>query len=120
MRFFKKLTYQMKLKNPIFLFLALFLTNIPIAFGSEYKSNFDKNNANIDDFEKIYNNNSILFSEYDNYENQVRTFLGIYSLPLEKSYYPDLSIINYSDYVREIYKTKLNEMTINKNNYIIE
>ena len=79
MKFFKKLTYRMKLKNRIFLFIALFLTNVPIAFGSEYKSNFDRNTENIDDFEKIYINNSILFSEYDNYENQLKTFLGIYS-----------------------------------------
>ena len=120
MKLFKKLIYRMKLKNHSYLFIAFFLTNNLIAFGSEYKSKFDKNTENFDDFEKIYINNSILFNEYDNYENQLRTFLGIYSIPLEKSYYPDLSIINYSDYIREIYKSKLNDMTINKNNYIIE
>ena len=33
--------------------------------------------------------------------------------------YPDITIINDSDNIREIYKSKLNHMTINKNNYII-
>ena len=36
------------------------------------------------------------------------------------SYYPDVLIISDSDYVREMYKLKLNDMTINKINYNIE
>ena len=53
-------------------------------------------------------------------ENQLRTSLGFYSIEFEKSYFDDLSLINTSDDIRKIYKTKLNDMTINKNNYIIE
>ena len=36
------------------------------------------------------------------------------------SYYPDVLIISDSDYVREMYKLKLNDMTINKIIYNIE
>ena len=34
--------------------------------------------------------------------------------------YPDLSIINTSDSIREGYRLKLNDMTINKTNYKIK
>ena len=36
------------------------------------------------------------------------------------SYYPDVLIISDSDYIREMYKLKLNDMTINELNYSIE
>ena len=68
---------------------------------------------------KIYFKNSIPFSKYDNFESQLNIFFGIHSIPLDNSYYPDITIINDSDNIREIYKSKLNHMTINKNNYII-
>ena len=46
-------------------------------------------------------------------------FFGLI-LKTSYSYYPDVLIISDSDYVRDMYKLKLNDMTINKINYNIE
>ena len=117
MNLFKKLTSLISIKEFILVCTVLFFTNNIIAKGSEDQSYLIYNE---NEFEKIYNLHSIPFSEYDNFENQLRTSLGFYSIEFEKSYFDDLSIINTSDDIRKIYKTKLNDMTINKNNYIIE
>ena len=42
--------------------------------------------------------------------------MGYYSIESENSYFQDLSIMNDSKNIRQIYKTKLNDMTINRNN----
>ena len=53
-------------------------------------------------------------------KNQLNTFFGLKSVLSDKSYYPDLMLINDSWSIREVYKSKLNNMTINKNNYMID
>ena len=89
-----------------------------IAFGSEKKSTLHKGISSNNQFEKSYFKNSIPYSEYDNSESQLQIFFGRWKYPnqSEHIFYPDLSIINTSDSIREIYKSKLNDMTINKIN----
>ena len=59
-----------------------------------------------------YNQNAIEYSQYDSSENQLKMFFGLDTDNPETSFYTDLLIIDYSDYVRDMYKLKLNDMTI--------
>ena len=120
MDLFTKITSLGRVKKIISLFSVLFFTNSLITIASDKRSNFSNNGLTDNHFEKIYNLNSIPFEEYDNPENQLRTFFGFYSIKDEKSYFQDLSLMNDSESIRRIYKTKLNDMTINKNNNIIK
>ena len=88
-----------------------------IALGSEQKSFSVKSNRVDIEFEKTFFENSIPYISYDNLENQLKTFFGKFSDQSENILYPDISIINSSDLLRELYKTKLNDMAINEINY---
>ena len=113
MNFSKKITYIEKAKNYISVFIIFFLMNNLMVIGSENKSNFLENKNKDNQFEKVYFQNSISFNEYDNLENQLKTFFGFYSYRSENSFYPDLSIINDSELLREKYRSKLNDMGVN-------
>ena len=69
---------------------------------------------------EFYSQNSIKYSQYDKLDSQLKTFFGFDSENPETSFYPDLLIIDDSDYIRDMYKLKLNDMTINKKIYNIE
>ena len=113
MRIFIKFTFWQKYTRYIFLFISLFFINDILVIKSETKSEIIKNN---DKFENIYFKNSTPFNEYDNYENQLDTFLGLDS----HQSFPEFSIINDSKAIREMYRSKLNDMTENKMIYNIE
>ena len=119
MEIFKKILYSHPLKKYLIFFVSFFLINNLISHASQNKTYLKQGREKDHDLEKIYFKNSIPFSKYDNFESQLKIFFGIHSIPLDNSYYPDITIINDSDNIREIYKSKLNHMTINKNNYII-
>ena len=119
MKFLKIKNNSKKLKFYMYFFILLICSNNLLAFGSENKKYLFKTRHNNFDFEKVYNQNSVSFSEYDNFSNQIRTFLGLYSMKTEKPYFPDLWIIHDSESIRQIYKSKINNMTINKKNYKI-
>ena len=111
---------QKLVKNYTSFFLLIFLISPSHANGFQrikYLFESSKKDTLID---KIYNENLIPYSEYDDFNNQLKTFLGLYSVPSDKSFFPDLMSIDNSLYIREIYKSKLNNMTINQNNYMIE
>ena len=112
-------TNSVKVKSSISLSLMFFLINNLIVIGSENKTEFIKNNHIYNEFEEAYFQNSIPFNSYDNLENQFKSFFGFYSYRSENSFYPDLSIINKSELLREIYKNKFNDMAINENIYNI-
>ena len=76
--------------------------------------------AEKDKLNQFYSINSITYSQYDEFDSQLKMFLGEDSENPETSFYPDLSVINDSEYIRGMYKLKLNDMTINKKNYNIE
>ena len=112
MKLFKKSTYPEYFKCSISIFIIFFLINNLIAIGSENKSDFLRSN-NIDkELKEAFFNNAIPYNEYDNTQNQIEIFFGRWRNPQrsENIFYPDLSIINNSVHLREIYKSKLNDM----------
>ena len=120
MKLFKKIIYYESFKNYISLFIVFFLFNNLIALGSDNKSYSFKIKKNSSEVEEIYKIKSIPYSEYDELSTQLKTFFGLNSSQSETNNYPDLSIIDTSDAVREGYLLKLEDMTINKTNYKIK
>ena len=118
MKSFNKITNPENFKSFISLFIIFSFMNNSTAFGSEKKSNLLKGKSSDNQFEESYFKNSIPYSEYDNSESQLEIFFGRWRYPnqSENIFYPDLSIINTSDSIRETYKLKLNEMSINEIN----
>ena len=116
MHFFTTSIFLKKSTVYISFIMLFFLVNNVKALGSEKRQHLFRSKIT----EKIYNQNSIPISEYDNFNNQLRTFLGLYSTSANKSYFPDLILINDSNSFRNFYNSKLNDMTFNKNIYIIE
>ena len=92
------------------LFIFYSINNLNV-FALDNKSNSSKRNQNDYDFEKLYLENSIPYDKYDSISNQLRLFFGYSSEKPEKSFFSDISIINTSESIRELYKLKLNEMT---------
>ena len=120
MKLFKKLSNIELNRNYIYIFMMIFLMNNLKAFGSEKKSYSFQNNQEGAELESIYKLNSIQYSKYDGLSGQIKTFFGLYSPESEINNYPDLSIINTSDAIREGYLLKINDMTINKTTYKIK
>ena len=120
MKFFKKIINYESFKNYIALFVIFFSFNNLIALGSDNKSYSFKSKKNSYEVEDIYKLKSIPFSEYDKLDNQLKTFFGLNSPQSKTNSYPDLSIIDSSDAVREGYLIKLEDMTIDKTNYKIK
>ena len=65
-------------------------------------------------FEKVYFQNSIPYQKYDSYKSQLKLIFGYSSFDPEKSFYPDSLIIDSSNSIRKLYKSKLDDMTIRK------
>jgi hypothetical protein len=112
MKLVKKIIQADKLLRSLSICAIFFSMQNFIALGSEDKSNQMHKIKNNYNFEEIYFGNSISFYEYDNFENQLNTFLGLNSVISETSYYPDLSIIKNSEVIRKIYRAKLNDMIV--------
>jgi hypothetical protein len=90
------------------------------AYGSENKSYSFENIRKDVELEEIYKLKSIPYSRYDGIKGQLKTFFGLYSHKSEINNYPDLSIVNTSEAIREGYRLKINDMTIDKTIYKIE
>ena len=120
MKSFKKLTNSELTKNYIYIFMIIFLMNNLKAFGSENKSYSFENIRKDVELEEIYKLKSIPYIRYDGVEGQLKTFFGLYSHKSEINNYPDLSIVKTSEAIREGYRLKINDMTINKTNYKIK
>ena len=119
MRIFKKFSNIKNLRYlPLFITFNI-LNNLSV-LSLENKSHSIQKNQKDYQFEEIDFKNYIPFSEYDGTESQLKTFFGYSSFEPEKTFYPDLSIISNSDFIRELYKSKLNDMTITKYNYKIK
>ena len=116
MNLLKKIINLKFYKNYISLFAIFFLVNNLTAFGSENKSQSVLSKQRDVELEEIFNLNDIPYSEYDNLNNQLKIFFGLYSPKSDINNYPDLSIIDISDALREGYRLKLKEMTINTTN----
>ena len=120
MKSFKKLTNKELSKNYIYIFMIIFLMNNLKASGSENKSYSFQNIRKDSELEEIYKLKSIPYIKYDGLRGQLKTFFGLYSPKSDINNYPDLSIINTSDAIREGYRLKINDMTINKTIYKIK
>ena len=118
MKKFNKIINPKKFKSFITLIMIFSSMNNLTIFGSEKKSALPKIMISDNKFEESYFKNSIPYNLYDNSESQVKIFFGRWRQlnRSENSFYPDLSIIDTSDSIREIYKSKLNDMSINKIN----
>ena len=114
MKLIKKITDPAKVKSFIPLIMIFFCMNNLIAYGSQNKLDFSKNRTNENQFVEKFFQNSITFSEHDNLESQLKIFFGGDFDRPENTFYPDLSIINVSDSLREMYRYKLNDMAINE------
>ena len=115
MKLFKIKTFSENIKSFIYVFIFFISLNNLLAFAKENKSVFLKSSAY--EFEEAFFENSIPFNEYDNLESQLKLFLGRYSNQSLDIFYPDSAIINNSKSLREVYKSKLNDMSINEINY---
>ena len=120
MNLLKKIINLKLYKNYIYLFTMFFLVNNLTAFGSENKSQSVLSKQRDIQLEEIFKLNDIPYSEYDNLNNQLKIFFGLYSPKSDINNYPDLSIIDMSDAMREGYRLKLRDMTINKTKYKIK
>ena len=114
MRLFKNL-----FKPNLFLkFFTLLITfsNINNLFALELDKNQNtlKSKENRFNFEKVYFQNSIPFQKHDSFKNQFKLIFGYSSFEPEKSFYPDTVIIDSSNSIRKLYKSKLDDMTIRK------
>tara|TARA_Y100000739_G_scaffold187535_1_gene166523 strand:+ start:210 stop:575 length:366 start_codon:yes stop_codon:yes gene_type:complete len=119
MKLFKKITNPEKVRSFLSAFIIFFLMNNVIAIKSENNLDIPNSKNSHTEFEETFFKNSIPYNVYDNSESQLKIFFGRYSDRHEKSFYPELSIINASDSLRELYKSKLNDMAINQINYNI-
>ena len=102
------------------MFMIFFLMNNLIAFGPENKSHLYLSEQRYVELQDMYKLNSTNYSEYDNLSSQLRIFFGTNSEKYKNNNYPDLSIIDFSDALREVYLIKLDDMTINKTKYKIK
>jgi len=114
MRFFNNL-FEPDLFLKFFVVLITFhnINNL-YAFESDKNQNTLKIKDNTFNFEKVYFQNSIPYQKYDSFNNQLKLFFGYSSLEPEKSFYPDSLIIDSSNSIRNLYKSKLEDMTIRK------
>tara|TARA_Y100000991_G_scaffold190413_1_gene156797 strand:- start:102 stop:371 length:270 start_codon:yes stop_codon:yes gene_type:complete len=78
---------------------------------NEYLISNMSEEINLKDF---HSNNSMSYSQHDKFHNQLKMFFGFDPENPETSFYPDSLIIDESDYVRDMYKLKLNKMSIKK------
>ena len=120
MESFKKGSNKELFKKYLYIFIMIFLMNNLKAFGSGNKSYAFQNNQKETELEEIYKLYSIPYSEYDGLGGQFKTFFGLYSPKSLINNYPDLTIVNTSDAIREGYILKINDMTINQTNYKIK
>ena len=97
----------------------IFVNNFLVSQAKEDSYIF-QNNQEEKKLEKFYSKNPITYSKYDKINSQLKIFFG-YDPDLPYVYhYPDLSIIDDSDSIRNMYEIKLYDMTINKIIYNIE
>ena len=117
MKLFKKITSLERFKNFVTILFVFFFMNNLKAFGSENKSFLTKSNNIDDEFVETFFKYSIPYNSYDDLESQLKIFFGREWDSSENIFYQDLSIIKNSNSLRELYKSKLNNMAINEIQY---
>ena len=114
MNLFKLISNSEFFKNYISLFfIFFFICNLlnTKAYANNYLTSSRQEGNNLEEF---YSDNAIKYNLYDKAESQLKMFFGVDPENPGISFYQDSLIIDYSDYIREMYKLKLNDMTIKK------
>ncbi len=114
MNLFKMIFAPKHLKNYISFFLMLFFMNNLLVAKADENKYFIRNKQDENNLNELDANNAITFSNHDNLESQLKMFFGFDPENPEISFYPDLLIIQDSDSIRDMYKLKLNDMSIIK------
>jgi len=114
MNLLKIITSQESFGKYILLFLTFFIMNNSMATTRGENLYLDKSKEIDHKLKEFYSQNAVEYSKYDKLESQLKIFFGYDSENPEKSFYPDLLIINDSDYIRDLYGKKLKDMTINR------
>ena len=99
-------------KNFISLFLVFFFLGNLLNTKANENSYFTSSRQEENNLTEFYSDNAVEFHLYDKAESQMKMFFGFDPENPEISFYQDLLIIDYSNYVREMYKLKLNDITI--------
>ena len=63
---------------------------------------------------EFYSQHPITYTQHDKLESQLKMFFGYDSENPGTSFYPDLSLIDDSEIIRNLYELELNDITINK------
>ena len=96
-------------------FLLIFFFKKNLLFTKAHENKYlIRNKQDENKLNELNSNNAITFSNHDKLESQLKMFFGFDPENPEVSFYPDLLIIQDSDYIRDMYKLKLNDMSIIK------
>tara|TARA_A100001388_G_scaffold252174_1_gene214492 strand:- start:56 stop:400 length:345 start_codon:yes stop_codon:yes gene_type:complete len=114
MNLFKMIFAPKHLKKYISFFLMFFFINNLLVAKADENKYLIRNKQDENKLNELNSNNAITFSNHDKLESQLKMFFGFDPENPEVSFYPDLLIIQDSDYIRDMYKLKLNDMSIIK------
>ena len=112
MHLFKLISHSKYLKNFIYFLLIFFFMNNLLNAKADKNRHLIRSSMQENKLKEFYSQNDITFSKHDNLDSQLKMFFGFDPENPETSFYPDLSIIDDSDFVRDMYKFKLNDMSI--------
>ena len=114
MNLFKLISDSEFFRNYASLFLIIFF--VGNLFNTRADANhYVRSSSQVgNNFEEFYFDNAIKYELYDEAESQLKLFFGVDPENPGISFYQDSLIIDYSNYVREMYKLKLNDMTKEK------
>ena len=114
MYLFKLISLSKYLKNYIYLFLMFFCLNNLLVAKADVSTNTIISSQEENKLSELYSHDGITYSQHDKLNSQLKMFFGFDIENLETSFYKDFSLIVDSDTVRDMYKLKLNDMTIEK------
>ena len=115
MDLFKLISHSENFKNCILWCLIFFAITKPLVIKAvENKDLIINREEEESKLEEFNSHSAIKYVDYDKFDNQIKMFFGFNAENPETTFYPDSLIINYSDHIRDIYKLKLNDLTIKK------
>lgn len=110
----KLMSIKEYLKNYISLFLIFFFISNLLNAKADDNTNLIRSRQKENNLEKFYSYSAIKYDLYDQGESQLKMFFGFDPENPGISFFPDSLIIDYSKNVRDLYKLKLNDITIKK------
>ncbi len=114
MNLIKLIFRSVDFKNIVSFLLIFFFMNNLLVTKADKNKYLIRNNQEENKLKDFYFNDATTYSNHDKSVNQLKMFFGIDPGDSETSFYPKLLTIEHSDSVRDIYKLKLNEMSIKK------